>query len=107
MTRIALYSTPSMDGSRPDANGFNQVTPKFLEYISSQCHVLLRYKRNPDTDFYELSKFGKNIESYEDFEKAMEEARNRDVNTKEYFNYLDKHITSNTIGTLLEYLKRI
>lgn len=106
-SRIGLYATPGMDGGREHTNGFNQVTPRFLEYLVSGCHVIARFPKNADTDFYELAKMTTNAYSYELFEQAMDWARSTDVDMKHYATYLEKHYTSERVKTLLEYLKEI
>lgn len=73
-SRCGLYGTPGIDEDekKGSTNGFHQVTPRFLEYIASGCHILARYKRNSDTDFYGLDEFCPSIESYEQFENRMD-----------------------------------
>lgn len=92
--RVALYGTPGIDGGEARTGGFNQVTPKFLEYIACGCHVLARYPKNADTVFYEMDKITSNIKSYEQFEKAMDTALSTEVNMAHYSVYLEKHYTS-------------
>ena len=106
-SRIGLYATPAMDGGRTDTNGYNQVTPRFLEYIVNGCHVIARYPNNPDTDFYELNKMTARIETYDQFEKAMDKLRHEDVDVSCYSQYLKKHYTSNRVQMLLSYLEQI
>lgn len=106
-SRIGLYATPAMDGGRTDTNGFNQVTPRFLEYIVSGCHVLARYPKNSDTDFYELDRMSTRIETYEQFEMAMDELRNMEVDIHRYSQYLENHYTSVRVQTLLKYLEEV
>jgi len=107
MAKTGLYSTPAIDDGREDANGFNQVTPRFLEYIAARCHVLARYPKNPDTDWYELPKMAPNLESYDEFEKAMDFARQNPVDEDKYAEYLRKHCTSVRISELVGILKEI
>lgn len=106
-SRVGLYATPGMDGGREHTNGFNQVTPRFLEYLVSGCHVIARYPQNSDTDFYEMDKLSVNADTYEQFEEAMNKARQQDVNMGLYSSYLEKHYTSERVRTLQEYLKGI
>ena len=106
-SRIGLYATPAMDSGRTDTNGFNQVTPRFLEYIVNGCHVIARYSQNPDTDFYELDKMSTRIETYEQFEKAMDKLICEDVDVSRYSQYLEKHYTSNRVQMLSSYLEQI
>lgn len=100
MGKCGLYATPGIDGGEKRTNGFNQVTPRFLELIACGCHVIARYKKNPDTDFYEIEKFSNNIESYQEFEKALDYARSNEVNMSFYSNYLAKHYTSERVKQL-------
>lgn len=94
MARAILYSTPGMDDANDVANGFNQVTPRFLEGIACGCHVLARYPRNADTDYYELPRLTPHIDSYEMFEKLLDRARAEPVDMGRYAAYLEAHYTS-------------
>lgn len=107
LSRIALYSTPSMDGSRTGTNGFNQVTPKFLEYIACECHLILRYEDNPDTRYYELESFCPNIETYEQFTNRVDEYRKVAPDIRVYSRYLSRHYTSVRAGELKLLLNKI
>ena len=107
MSRVGLYATPGMDGGREHTNGFNQVTPRFLEYLVCGCHVIARYPHNPDTAFYEMDKMCTNVNNYEQFEAAMDKARFSDVDMSFYSEYLMKHYTSERVKTLQGYLKTI
>lgn len=91
--KIVLYSTPGIDDGK-ETHGFHQVTPRFLEALACGCIVISQYEDNSDTDFYELSKISLRVKSYNDFEKAMDEALNTEVNMDKYSHYLEKHYTS-------------
>ena len=106
MAKIGLFSTPSMDNGKPAANGFNQVTPRFLEYIASGCHVVSRYPRNADTDYYELLRMTPNVESYDQFEKELDRMRTEPVDEVLYAQYLKKHVTSRRAAELAALLKK-
>jgi hypothetical protein len=107
MARCSLYSTQCVAGGPKWRSGYNQVTPRFLEMIASGCHVIARYKENPDTDYYEISTFAPMCDSYTDFEKQMDKARNEDVDMEMYAKYIEKHYTSVRVGQLKEILKSI
>lgn len=106
-SRIGLYATPGMDDARDNTNGFNQVTPRFLEYLVSGCHVIARYPYNSDTEYYEMDKMSIRVDTYEQFEEAMNKARTTDVDMAFYTEYLQKHYTSERVRTLQEYLREI
>lgn len=103
--RCALYATPGLCG-KSDSNGYNQVTPRFLELLAGGCHVVAQYPDNPDTRFFELEKFSKSIETYEEFEKALTKALTTDVDAEMYEQYLAKHYTSVRAKELAELLNK-
>ena len=92
--KIVLYSTPAMDDSREDANGYNDVTPRFLESIACGCHLVLRYPDNADTRYYDLNAFCRSIETYEEFERVVDRYRATPPDMKFYAEYLSRHYTS-------------
>ena len=106
-SKCGLYATPGIDGGEKRTNGFNQVTPRFLELIACGCHIIARYPQNSDTDFYNIQKFSKSIDSYEDFEQAMDFARTHDVNIQEYAEYLSNHYTSTRAILLSELINNL
>lgn len=103
--RIGLYATPGIDGGEVRTNGFNQVTPRFLEYIACGCHVIARYASNSDTEYYGLNQFSSSIESYVEFEESINYDRTHEVDMQKYSAYLEDHYTSVRASQLQEYLK--
>lgn len=91
--KCGLYATPGIT-DKDGSNGFNQVTPRFFELLSSGCHIIARYPKNPDTDYYELSKFCQSINDYESFAKRLDFCRYNDVDMSAYSRFLSKHYTS-------------
>lgn len=105
MSKCGLYSTPGIDGGEKYTNGFSQVTPRFLEYLTCRCHVIARYKENSDTDYFELNKMTLPANNYEEFEKSLDYALNSSIDVEKYMSYLDKHYTSVIVNELKEYIK--
>lgn len=104
-SRVAFYSTPGRD--RKAECGYNWVTPRFLEILCSGCAVIMQYNSTADTQYYELeSLWGKSVESYEEFEKAMDNALSTPIDVEKYSNYLAKHYTSTRANLFLEILKK-
>lgn len=107
-SRIGLYTTKGVDGDgMDDTHGFSQVTPRFLEYIATGNHIIARYIKNSDSDFYEMNKICSNTVSYEDFERQVDNARKSEVDMKFYSNYLQKHYTSTRVKEFNEKIKSI
>ena len=105
-SKIAVYTTPGMDGTRTDANGWNQVTPHFLEEIAGQCHIIARYPDNADTRWYEMDQICPCVSNYEEFEKLVDEYRTKKVDLTKYKLYLNKHVTSKRADLLKEIMNR-
>ena len=106
--RVTLYGVQGyMDGF---TKGFYHMTPHFLEIIACGCHVIAHYpsgKEGVDAQFYELDKFSPSIESYEQFEDAMDHALRTDIDINKYSLYLEKHYTSSRAKHLNEILKSV
>lgn len=108
-SRISFYTTPGIDKAKNGANGYNQVTPRFLELLSNGCLVLASYKDNPDVNFYDLENICFKVDSYDDFKKHMtlfsdnSFVRNHISN---YYSYLCSHSTSSRVKCLQSILKK-
>lgn len=100
--RCTLYATPGIDGGEKRTNGFNQVTPRFLEALACGCHVITRYESNPDTCFYELEKYWKNVTTYDEFEKEMNKALTTEFDVQFASMYLSQHYTSTRVKQLVD-----
>lgn len=93
-SKIAFYSTPGIDGGEKRTNGFNQVTPRFLEELSCGCNIISRFEDNADTDYFQLGKMTKKVTDYKSFKRAMDECLATPPNINEYAKYLKGHYTS-------------
>lgn len=104
--RIGLYSTPGIDDGKAGTNGYNPVTPRFLELIASGCFVIARYPNNEDTLYYKLDEMCYKVESYQEFEVAMQAclAQKRPPLEK-YSKYLEQHYTSVVASRLKNLIK--
>ena len=100
--RVGLYSTSGMDNDKAqtDTNGYHQVTPRFLELLACGCHVIARYERNSDTDFYKMSDYWPSVECYEQFEKQLDAFLNVAPDMDFYSKYLSNHYTGERISQL-------
>lgn len=103
--RATLYGVQGyLDGY---TKGFYHMTPHFLEIIASGSHVLAHYPTGDngvDAQYYEFDKFSSSIESYEEFESAMDKALSSDIDINMYSTYLKKHYTSTRVKELREIL---
>lgn len=102
--KCAFYTTPGIDNEK-QTHGFNQITPRFLELLSCGCHVIARFVDNADSEYYEVKRFCKCINTYKDFQNALDFGRFNDVDINIYSNYLEKHYTSVRVESVKDILK--
>ena len=106
-SRVTLYATSMLYGNIKGGKNFNHVTPRFLEYLAAGCHVLCRYIPNADTEFFELEKFCPPINTYEQFERLLDEALSKPIDSEFYARYLKMHFTSVRAKQLEEILSKL
>lgn len=104
--RVALYSTPGTDDDK-NTNGYSQVTPRFLEFIASGAHIIARYKKNSDTEYFELDKMCYQANSYDEFEELMNWSLSHDVDMNIYSQYLSQHYTSKRVQSLCKIINNL
>lgn len=106
--KVTLYG---VQGYLPGfTNGFFHMTPHFLEIIACGCHVIARYPIDSsgiDAQFYEFNKFSPSVNTYDEFEFAMDTALRSEVDLELYSSYLKKHYTSVRAKELEELLSAI
>lgn len=102
--RIVFYATPGIDGGEKRTKGYNPVTPKYLESLSAQCKILLRYPDTVETRLFEMERICASINNYETFKQQIElyisEKDNFDKET--YLSILDKSYTSVRANELMD-----
>ncbi len=106
--RVTLYGLQGyLDGF---TKGFFHMTPHFLEIIACGSHVIAHYPSGTngvDAQFFEINKFSPSVESYDQFEDAMDHALKNDVDLNMYSSYLNKHYTSTRIQDILGLIKEL
>ena len=104
--KVSLYGTQGIINDE-ETKGFYHITPAFLERVACGCHILAHYPECPDAKFFELEKFSKSVDSYEEFEVSMDKALSTPVNLKDYEEYLKKHYTSTRVHELKKILNNL
>lgn len=100
--RIGLWSTRGLEEKK--CNGYNQVTPRLLELMSQDCHVIARYPLNADTKYHELPQMFPSSDSYEIFYEQVTRFLKEDVNMQMYEEYLLKHSVFQRCKIIKNYL---
>ena len=93
-TKISCYSTPGIDESKHGANGYNQVTPRVFEMLCNGCFVIGHYPQNADTVWYKLNTIVPNVDTYEEFEKILDNMRVSELDIKNVKKFMHNHYTS-------------
>lgn len=108
-SRVFLYAVPGLDNDEKFGmtNGYHWMTPRFLEAIASGCHIIARYEKNADTDFFEVEKFSPSVSEYGEFEQLMDAALDKEIDIEMYSTYLEKHYTSVRAQEVKEIIKEL
>lgn len=93
-TKISCYTTPGVDEAKKGANGYNQVTPRVFEMLCNGCHVIGHYPMSDDVVWYDLPTIVPCINTYEEFEKALNAALSNSIDINKVCEFMDKHYTS-------------
>lgn len=105
--KVVLYTTKGIDSAAEHAHGYNQITPRFLEFMALGCHIIARYKDNADSRYYEIDKIAPMCDTYETFCQQLNYYISHDIDYSLYDNYLAKHYTSVRAKQLLKILKEL
>jgi hypothetical protein len=103
-SRCVFYSTPGIDGDETRTKGFSPVTPRFLEFMAAKCRIIARYPDNDDARFFDLQSITPSIESYDEFERALNDYSEQKETPEKYISYLQKHYTSERVKQLINIL---
>lgn len=95
-SRVIMYATPGIDGGEKRTKGYNPVTPKYLEALSSQCKIVARYPDTVETKLYEVDKLCSSTDSYDTFKSHMDRYldNSNKIDLPFYASILNKHYTS-------------
>lgn len=99
-SKIMFYATPGMDGGKERTKGWNQITPRFLEGMSAQCHIVCRYEENADTQWYGIDKMFPNCNSFKIFCEEVQKGLYSEIDLDLYWNYLNMNGISARISKL-------
>jgi len=96
-SRVALYSSPGMDGGSGRTGGFNPITPRLLEIVANHCLALGRYADNADATYFGVDEVCPRVEVYSQFRALIEAYLSLGDAHPAYVDYppfLERHYTS-------------
>lgn len=98
--KVSFYSTPGIDGGEHRTAGFNPVTPRFFELLTSACHVIARYPDTVETRFFEMNSICPSANNYDTFNLQLTKALNSPIPVYKNSQYMSAHYTANRIDIL-------
>lgn len=105
-TKISCYTTPGIDEAKSQTTRYNQVTPRLFEMLCNGCQVIGHYPDTADVNWYGIRKIVPNVNSYEEFETALDKLRTEDFHYEDVHQFMQKHYTSSRIPQLIDILKK-
>jgi len=66
-SKIALYSTPGIDGGEHRTGGANPITPRYLELLAAGCQIISRYSDSSDADYFKVNHFTHRVFNFREF----------------------------------------
>jgi hypothetical protein len=105
-TKVSCYSTPGIDESKLDSNGYNQVTPRVFEMLCNGCKVIGHYPLSSDVEWYKLYEIVPNVNTYDEFEKCLDEMLATPFDFEKTKRYVERHYTSTRIKMLTDILAK-
>jgi len=106
-SKIALYSSPGVDGGTDRTGGFNPITPRLLESIAKHCHVLARYIENSDVYYYGVQDKCPNIATFAQFSLQIERLLSEPLTERDKANnksFLAPHLSKMRVSQLKKIL---
>ena len=105
-TKISCYTTPGIDEAKKESSCFNQVTPRLFEMLCNGCMVIGHYPDSDDTLWYNLKSIVPEVDSYEDFEKVLDDLRAKSFDYEKVSSFIKKHYTSARAKELMSILNK-
>ena len=93
--KIAITTSPGLDGGEIRTGGFNPVTPRVFEAAIGKCYMIGKYEKNNEFYEFSLDKLVNMVSSYNDFECMVNTKLNTPFNLhNEYEAFLMKNLNS-------------
>lgn len=106
--KIAFYATPGIDGGEVRTGGFNPVTPRLFELLYAGCHVIGRYPKTIETDYFQLDQICPAVQSYDAFKDlANQYLSKREQPLEKNRAYLQNHYTSKRAALLKDLISNL
>jgi hypothetical protein len=107
--RIALLSSPGIDGGEKRTGGFNPVTPRFYEAAVKYCYIVARYPKEA-ADFVQngIERVALKPETFTEFEETIHSLLKMPFSrTESYRPFIQEHLTSTISHSIKNYLQQL
>ena len=102
-SKIAIVTSPGIDGGEERTSGFNPVTPRVFEAAIGKCYMIGRYERNNEFYDFGLDKLVTLPQSYSEFETTVQQKLTTPFNLNElYQQFLQTNLNSKRIEQVLK-----
>ncbi len=105
--KIAIVTSPGIDGGEERTGGFNPVTPRVFEAAIGKCYMIGKYSANNEFNAFGLEKLVEMPDSYSEFEEAVNKKLIMPFNLQqEYLAFLQENLNSKRIEQLQKDLEK-
>lgn len=96
--KIAIVTSPGIDGGEERTGGFNPVTPRVFEAAVGKCYMMGRYEKNEEFYSFGLDAFVEMPDSFDDFERMVTDKLNKPFDLYDaYHSFLQANLNSKRI----------
>lgn len=101
--KVAIVTSPGLDGGEARTGGFNPVTPRIFEAAIGKCHMVGKYEKNAEFYQFGLDKLVDMPDSFNAFEYTINEKLQIPFDKKEaYAAFLQSNLNSRRIEQLMQ-----
>jgi hypothetical protein len=105
-SKIAIVTSPGIDGGEERTGGFNPVTPRVFEAAIGKCYMIGRYEQNKEFYSFGLDKIVDLPASFDEFETMVNAKLKTPFNLHEKYNaFLQANLNSKRIAQIINELK--
>ena len=106
-SKIAIVTSPGLDGGEQRTGGFNPVTPRVFEAAIGKCYMIGKYEKNSEYYSFGLDKLVEMPNSYIEFETIVQDKLMTPFNrTDDYAAFLKANLNSVRIAQLKRDLEK-
>lgn len=100
-SKIAIVTSPGLDGGEQRTGGFNPVTPRVFEAAIGKCYMIGKYEKNSEYYGFGLDKLVEIPDSYTEFETIAQDKLKTPFNrTDDYTTFLKANLNSVRIAQI-------